>query len=55
MQWARSTTANREFERFAAEVTDPLTSTRNWPASGYSSATTGQAAAPGGSPRASPP
>lgn len=27
MQWARSTTANREFERFAAEVSGPLLST----------------------------
>jgi hypothetical protein len=24
MEWARNTTANREFERFAAEVSDPL-------------------------------
>jgi DNA-directed RNA polymerase specialized sigma24 family protein len=30
----------------------PVTSTRSWPASGYSSATTGPAAAPGDSPQA---
>jgi hypothetical protein len=24
MEWARNTTTNREFERFAAEVSDPL-------------------------------